>query len=190
MLIALTITSGSLPQQHGLHGIENDEDIEGERQVLDVEQVVLQLLQRVFDAGPVGVAHLRPAGETWPNDVPLAIEGDLPRQLVDELRALRTWTDQAHVSLEHVPQLRQLVETAAPQEAADRRHADIALLRGPDGTRRLFRISPHRSELVEREDAAVLADASLVVQNRARRRHADEEPNQQHDQRGDNETDR
>src|SRR5215471_10991601 len=189
MLIALTITSRSLPQQHGLHRIENDEDIEGEREVLDVEQVVLQFLQGVFDAGSVGVPHLRPTRETWPNDVALAIEGDLQGQLVDELRALRPWPDQAHVSLEHVPQLRQLVESAAPQEAANRRHADIALLRGPDGTRGLLGISPHRPELVEREDTAVLADASLVVQHRARRRHADEQRNQQHDRRRDDETD-
>src|SRR5678809_439719 len=100
-------TLRSLAQQYGLDRVENDEHVERERQVLDVEQVVLQFLQRVFDAGSVGVPHLCPAGEPWPNDVPLTIEGDLPGQLVDELRAFRTWTDQAHVSLEHVPQLRQ-----------------------------------------------------------------------------------
>ena len=49
------------PQEHGLDRLEDDEEIERHRHVLDVEEVVLQLLHRVLDAGAVGVADLRPA---------------------------------------------------------------------------------------------------------------------------------
>ena len=66
-----------LSQQDGLDRLEDDEQVERERQVLDVEEVVLQLLQRVLDAGAVGVAHLRPAGEPGPDDVALAVERNL-----------------------------------------------------------------------------------------------------------------
>ena len=45
---------------------------------------------------------------------------------VDELRALRAWADDRHVALEHVPQLRELVEVRPAQEAAGRRRARIA----------------------------------------------------------------
>ena len=51
----------------------------GDRQVLDVEEVVLQLLHRVFDARAVGVAHLGPAGQAGPHDVPLAVERESSR---------------------------------------------------------------------------------------------------------------
>ena len=47
------------------------------RHVLDVEEIVLQLLERVLDARAVGVADLRPAGQARPDDVALAVEGNL-----------------------------------------------------------------------------------------------------------------
>src|SRR5258705_13862935 len=99
MLIALTITSRSLLQQDGFDGVEEDEHVERKGQVLDVEQVVLQFLQRVFDAGAVGVPHLCPPGESRPYDVPLTIERDLAGQLCDKLRSLRAWPDETHVPL-------------------------------------------------------------------------------------------
>src|SRR5262245_350744 len=142
MLIALTITSRSLLQQHGLDGVEDDEHVERERQVLDVEQVVLKFLQRVFDAGAVGVAHLCPTGESRPNDVPLTIERDLARQLRDKLRPLRAWPDQTHVPLEHVPELWQFVESAASQKPAHGGYTGVTLLR-PHRSRRLFGVRPH-----------------------------------------------
>src|SRR5512138_3816034 len=120
MLIALTITSRSLSQQYGFDGVEDDEQVERERQVLDVEQVVLQFLQRVFDAGAVGITHLRPTGESRPQNMSLTIEGDLPGQLGDKLRSFRARPDETHVPLEDIPQLRQFVETAAAEKTAHR----------------------------------------------------------------------
>ena len=53
-------------QQDGLDRLEDDEEVERHRQILDVEQVVLQLLERVLDAGAVRVADLGPAGHARP----------------------------------------------------------------------------------------------------------------------------
>src|SRR5450756_1647139 len=76
------------PHQYRLDRLEDDVGVQRHRQVLDVEQVVLELLHRVLDAGAVGVAHLRPAGQPGLHHVPLPVERDLHRQVVDELRPL------------------------------------------------------------------------------------------------------
>ena len=109
-----------LPQDDGLDGFEDDEEVERDRQVLDVEEVVLQLLHRVFDAGAVGVAHLRPAGQAGLDDVALAVERNLAVKLLHELRALGPRPHEAHVAAQHVPQLRQLVEPRAAQPQSHR----------------------------------------------------------------------
>src|SRR5262245_21818149 len=115
--------------------------------MLDVEEVVLQLLCCVFDAGAVRVAHLCPAGQSGTNHVPLAVERNLLAQLLDELGPLRPGADEAHVARDDVPQLRQLVETRASDEAPDPRHARIVLL-GPYGTSAGFGVLAHRPKLM------------------------------------------
>src|ERR1044071_1210466 len=119
MLIALTTISRTLSQQYGLDGVENDEDVECQRQILDVEKVVLQFLQRVLDAGAVGVPDLGPAGEAWPDDMTLPVERNLTRELADELWPRGTRPDETHVTFEDIPQLRQFIEPRATQEMAD-----------------------------------------------------------------------
>src|SRR4029450_888690 len=103
------ITSGAPSEKDGLDGREDDEQVEGDRQVLDVEQVVLQLLHRVFDAGPVGVPDLRPAGQPRTENVTLPVERNLFGQLPDKLGAFGPRAHQAHVPLEHVQELWELI---------------------------------------------------------------------------------
>ena len=74
--------------------------------VLDVEQVVLELLQRVLDRVAVGVVDLRPAGQARLHDVALVVVGDLARELFDEHRPLGARPDQRHRPAEHVEELR------------------------------------------------------------------------------------
>ena len=74
---------------------------------------------------------------------------------------------------QHVPELRQLVEPRPPQEPADRRDRGRRSAR-PHGAGRRFGVLPHRPELVDREDAAVLADALLVIEHRPGRRELDQ----------------
>src|SRR5688572_17738069 len=98
--------------------------------MLDVVQVVLQLLHGVFDASPVGVADLRPAGESGLDDVALTIERDRPRQFAHERRTLGTRSDKAHLALQYVPELRQLVDPRPAKNPADGGHARVVRM-GP-----------------------------------------------------------
>src|SRR5690606_25187245 len=68
------------PEQNRLDGGQDDVEVERDRHVLDVEQVVLQLLQRVLGGRAVGVAHLRPSGQPGTHDVAQAVEGDVARE--------------------------------------------------------------------------------------------------------------
>ena len=86
--------------------------------MLDIVQVILKLDQRIVHGICIGIVHLRPAGEPRSHRKPGAIEGNLFLQLGDELWALRTWADEAHIAPEHVEQLGHFVETAATQKAS------------------------------------------------------------------------
>ena len=107
-----------------------------ERQVLDVEEVVLQLLQRVLDARAVGVADLRPAGQAGPDDVALAVERNLPRELPDELRPLGPRSDQAHVA------------DAARSRAAAARRAASGAGSGRSASRAVVVLAAHTAPVV------------------------------------------
>ena len=130
-----------------------------ERQVLDVEEVVLQLLHRVLDAGAVGVAHLRPAGQAGLHDVALAVERDLPRQVLRRTRAAPAAGRPGSCRREHVPELRQFVEPRPAQEPPDRRHPRVVAGRRPHRAGRGLGVGRIDRNLWTREDAAVLADA-------------------------------
>src|SRR4029077_20629728 len=90
--------SGSAPQDNGLDGLENDEEIEAEGEILDVVEIVLKLLQRVFDRRAIRVPDLCPSGEAWLDDVALAVEGDLLEETADEFGPLGARSHQAHVT--------------------------------------------------------------------------------------------
>src|SRR5262245_54784828 len=56
--------------QNHAHGLEQNDDVEEQRMVLDVVEVVLQLLYRVVERGAVVVADLRPPGHPGLDAVP------------------------------------------------------------------------------------------------------------------------
>ena len=136
--------------QDGFHREEKDEQVERDREVLHVEEIVLKLLHRILDAGAVGVAHLRPPGHAGPHAVAKTVKRNRPTEALDELRTLRTRTNQAHVADEHVPQLRQFVEPGASEEATDGRDAPV-VGRSPHGAGVRFGVGAHRAELVNHE---------------------------------------
>ena len=69
--------AGALAREHHAHGLEQDHQVQQQRVVLDVVEVVLQLLLRVLDRRAVLVAHLRPAGDAGLDAVAHGVEGDL-----------------------------------------------------------------------------------------------------------------
>ena len=162
------------PQDHRLDRLDDDEQVERERQVLDVEEVVLQLLHRVLDAGAVGVAHLRPAGEPGLHDVALAVERNLLRS------ASATNSGRSGRGPTRLMSPRRTFQSCGSSSSRVRRR------NRPTGVTRVSPLGrPHRAgarfsascrierNLWTREDAAVLADALLVIEHRAGRRQLD-----------------
>src|SRR5205823_14332026 len=152
-----------------------DLDVEAERPVRDVVVVPLHTLGKgCLAAQPV---HLGPAGDARLDAMAVAVAGDVAREQLHELGPLRPGADQAHLALEHVEQLRELVERAAAQEAPDR-GAAILPLHAPRRSvaaeqefqraravllrRRLAGGEAHRAKLVEVEGLAVAPYAALA----------------------------
>src|SRR3990172_10296761 len=98
----LKCSPGSFPEEHNLHTVEKNKQVEKHGQILDVIQVVLKLFQRVLDTASIAISHLGPSGDPWLDRKALAIEGDLLPQRVDEHRSLGSGADEAHLSDQHV----------------------------------------------------------------------------------------
>src|SRR5262249_29418029 len=154
-------------EQHDFHGIDEDRYIEPEREALDVEEVVLELLPGVLDRCAVAAADRRVASDARLHAEALPEKGDFALEPLDEDGALGAGADEAHLADEHVPELRQLIDAGPAEEAADARDARIVLGR-PRGAERL-RVGAHRAKLLDREAAPSLARADLRVEHRAAR---------------------
>src|SRR6185312_3953452 len=126
-------------QQDDAHRFEQDQQIEQQRVVLDVVDVVFELLYGVVDGGDVAMPDLRPTGNARLDAVADRIEWNLFGEHRDEFRPLRTRTDQAHLAAQHVDQLRQFVDARPPYEPADPRDPRVVDGR-PRGLAVLFRV--------------------------------------------------
>src|SRR5919106_1044971 len=93
-------------------------------------------------------------------------------QLRHEVRALGTWSDEVHVAFEDVPELRNLVYANLADDAADASGA-VVTLRSPDRAL-FFCIDVHRTKLHQHKRPPILANAFLLVKNRATRLELDE----------------
>ena len=118
------------------------------------------------------------AGVTAPS-VNLCITGDpgadrvadvvvlmLPAKLPCKFGPLRTRAHQAHIAAQDIPQLRQFVQTQAPQIVSDPRAARVAGNR-PDGAEVALGIFVHGPELDDGEAAPVETDTDLPVEDGA-----------------------
>ena len=123
--------------------LQQDEEVEQHRPVLDVVEVeldaLLDLLLAVDLAAPA--VDLRPAGDPGLDAVAreIAVDGLVEQPVLQlALHRVRARADQRQVALEHhVEQLRQLVEAGLADEAADAGDARIVL--GDDLGRRADR---------------------------------------------------
>ena len=122
---------------------------------------------------------LRPAGEAGLHLVAQHVLRNLVLELLDEVRPLGPRPDDRHVAAQHVPELRQLVEVRAAQEACRAAsRADRRSLR-PHRPGLALGVVVHRAELDDRERLAVEAHPLLAVEHRAARG----QPDQQRDER-------
>src|SRR6187200_1422994 len=104
---ATVCRSGALEQTPD-EGQPHDLQVERHRPVLDVIEVVFNsFLQRCISTPTV---DLGPAGDPGLDLVPQHVLRDAVLELLDEEGALRPRSDDRHLALEHVPELRPLVE--------------------------------------------------------------------------------
>src|SRR5690606_30540216 len=108
------------PAQDGGDRAEDELDVEPQRPVVDVAKVEAH---PVLEVDLVSPRDLPEAGESRPGAQASALPPLVALHLACDGR---TRTDEAHVALEHVQELRQLIEAELAKDAADRRHARIA----------------------------------------------------------------
>src|ERR1700722_3528172 len=138
------------PEQHNLDRLEHNQQIQAERSILYVKQVILQFFPRIFQSVAVLVLHLRPAGDTRSDYMAHAVIRNLLAQPLDKLRSLRTRTYKRHISLEDAPQLRDLIQTRNAQKLPHRRDTRI-VIPSPGSAGIGLRIFTHGTKLVAME---------------------------------------
>lgn len=174
---------GASSQQHDLDRIEDDVGVEGERDVLEVVEVVFELGDGIFDGVAVFVVDLGPAGDAGEDGVAVAVEGDLLGEGFDELGAFGARSDDGHVAPEDVEELGEFVDAEFAEPAAEGGDAGV-VAGGPDGAGSGFGVHVHGAELEDFEDFAVVADAFLAVEGGAGTGEADEGGDDEHGEAG------
>src|SRR5438552_5597786 len=131
----------------------------------DVPEIELNALR---PGDRIAALHLSPAGDPGSNHEPTPLVIGITGNLLGQGRSR---ADQAHVTDQHIPQLRDLVETARTQHPSKTRVAgQIRLAR--------VRLSLHRAELDDREFLAMPACSALTKQHWPAEPHAHAERNQ------------
>src|SRR2546430_15989669 len=157
------VALASPPTDDRAESPREDLEVEPERSVLDVEQVVLELARHVLGRARVAALDLRPTGQPWLDEQPRPEMRNRGFQVALELGPLRPRSDEAHIAAHDVQELRKLIQARRPQEASytsDARVAARSELRS-----RGFSIRGHRPQLEELEHASVLSNASLDEEN-------------------------
>src|SRR5690606_21061209 len=113
--------------QNGLEGAKDDEDVQGQGAVFDVIEIQLYLETCRISAGCIPLHDLRPASDTGTHDVAVAVERDFLVKAFDKGLLFRSWTDQTHLTLEHVDELRYLVDSQLANDVANARDPLIIL---------------------------------------------------------------
>ncbi len=101
-------------EKNGRDGLEQDLEVEPQRPLVDVAQIEGDPVVEVVDPGAAG--DLPEPGDAGFHGQPPALPALVALDLVGDRRPR---PDQRHLSLEHVDELRQLVEGPAAQPAAD-----------------------------------------------------------------------
>ena len=125
------------------------------------------------------------AGQPDADAMAVRVARDVFAEALHVLGALGARADEGHVAADDIPQLRQLVERGAAQEAADRGAPvdalDTAGGAAVNGDEAGVVGDAHRAELEHLEDLAVLADAALAEEDGTARAaaHGERERDQQ-----------
>ena len=150
-----------LPKYNSKERHPKNLEVEAPGAVLQIEEVVAQAAEHLFDGVGIAVVEGGVGGDTRTDLVEVAITGIALHDLVDVELALGTGTNESHVAAEDVPKLGKLVEVVFTQELADLGHAVICAA-GIQGGTCLFGIELHAAELVDVERATETADTLLL----------------------------
>ncbi len=154
---------GALFQQQDFHSLEDDLQIQQYAEVGDVDHIELQLVQ----CGRVVLAvYLRHAGKACLDLGPEGEFRDVCRVLLHVLDALGPRTYDGHLAADDVHELRQLIDAAGPNDAADSRDA-VVLLSCRVRLAVLLRILDHGAELQNGEALSADGTALLAVEHRS-----------------------
>ena len=137
-----------------LDGLDHDDEVLEQAVVLDVHEIVDEFVVR---GGVVLGEDLGEAGDAGLDVVAVGVLGVLRGELLDEVRALGARADEAHVTVEDVPDLRQLVEAGGARVVVGRE------LRAGE----FLGVDAHRAELVDLVGLAEATGADLAVEGRA-----------------------
>src|SRR5262245_33767469 len=109
----------------------------------------------------------------------LLVRRDLLGQLGHEMRALRSWSNEAHLAFQNVPELRDFIDANLANDATHTGRARVAFA-GPNRAV-LFGVDSHRAKFCQHKRVPVFADSFLLVKDRATRLELDQYRGDDHD---------
>lgn len=143
--------------------MDHDDEVFPDTVVFDVHQIVDEFVIR---RGVILCEDLSQAGDARFDVMAIGVFGVFLFEFFDEERPFWSRTDEAHIAVEDVEDLRQFVQAGGADEFADFGNARV-VFRRQLGTGIFFRIDAHGTEFVDLIFLAEAADADLAVEDRA-----------------------
>src|SRR5262245_61495496 len=147
---------------------ENEPHIEPESLLARVKAIEPEFVAAWHIARGV---YLRDAGQARTETGPFNVAGDFVhryqfavRRRFDFAWTQRAWTDEAHVTPENIPELRELVHRGRAHQSSDASDSRV-VFRRLHGAHARLRVRNHRSKLEHREDAPAFAHAVLCIEH-------------------------
>src|ERR1700730_3460958 len=114
VLTVVSSTCTPAPQQN-LGRPKQDQQIEPNRKILEIKQIVREFFRIVFDRSTVAQLDLGPSGRARPDRPAERVERDLLHQFVLLLERKGSGADEIHVSPQDVVELWKFVQTSSAQ---------------------------------------------------------------------------
>src|SRR5579872_5185757 len=157
---------------HDKDRAEQDRKVQQEGLLSDIDEVEPKLVSRI---GMVAAAHLRQSCNAGPDVVAPGIGGNERLVPPHKVRSLRTRPHEAHLSAEHIPELRNLVDAKSAKPSTDRGKPRVTMPAGQHRARACLSILDHRPELIEHEGPAETSYTLLGKDHGTPRRRLDQQ---------------
>jgi len=159
---------------NALGGKVYDTDVQPETPVLDVPDVSLDALFHLpkFLGLSTIASHLCPSRDAWFGEMAHHVLVDDGAIYLSVMQHVGSWTYDAHVSLQHVDELWELIDVGLSHEVAKGELARVVL----GGLHQVcILIDVHRAELQAQESLAVQSRSCLTEEDRSRTLNLDDE---------------